>query len=477
MSTIEDHNCYKRVRNFCERLGIGPGTRILIALSGGPDSTALLAVFGELRKHLCIDIGCAYVNHGLREARECRQEEEHIRRCADRFQVRVHRRVFPPGFIEEYARREGCGIEAAGRSLRYTFFREIKNTEGYDYIALGHTENDQEETVITRFFQGAGHEGLTGIPETGQGLIRPFLTITKETILDFLNTEDIPYIRDSTNEKSDYQRNAVRNLLIPKIEEVFPGFRKGIASFREKMEEAAAYIDAESLKQIPWTYSPGRNQKKLQTPFSNFVSAPPVLRKHSLYTSMNTLGCSAGRRIPARFISDTDRRIGEKIDNGGISEGYGCHFSRYGDLLFAAADVVFPEKKGYLVVVDSSETEIITQSGFQIQKTLLSSNVEKAVWLFDYIEMYPLLFRSWRSGDAIAGKNGSKNIRKMFQEWDVPDDVKWEIPIVEDRAGIRAVFGSLFGFSDRYRIPDRIDSWQRTDKIIVFSFSKDGKNL
>ncbi len=472
MNTIEAHKLWKHTLSFFEDRNITGDDSILAALSGGPDSTALVAVLHELRRRIPFRLACAYVDHGLREERELRAEREQTRETARRFECILYRKSFAPGLLKKYAAAHGCGMEAAARRFRYGFLRRVADTHSFHYIAFGHTLDDQMETVMMRFFQGSGAEGLSGISGWGQGLLRPFLTLRKEEILDFCGQNGISYITDSTNSSIDYQRNAVRNSVVPAVEQVFPNYRKGIARLREEMEETAEFIRIEAEKNVKWDRLPAERGGGERTDYLRFTKTPRLLRKQALYACINRLSRGKGRRVPGRFIDDLDGRICEKMNNGPVAEGYGCRFSRYGNMLFAEPDIVFPQKKGYLVVVGSEETDLIYQSGFQIQKTLLSSNMGKDVWIYDYKEMYPLLIRSWRSGDCIAGKNGRKEVRKLFQEWNVPDRLKWEVPIIEDSTGIRAVFGSFLGFQDRYRTSLRDNTKTDTNKVLVFSYKE-----
>lgn len=487
MSTIEAHSCVTKAASALENLNVSGEDRILLALSGGPDSTALLAVLSELRRHTPFHLACAYADHGLRGESELHAEHMHIDWCARRFSCPVYRKLFTPGVLQKYASAKGCGIEAAARRFRYGFLRRTARENSFDYIAFAHTSDDQVETVLMRIFQGAGPEGLRGMPAGGNGLLRPFLKVCKEEILDFLSETGIPFISDSSNSSVEYRRNALRHILMPAAEEVFPGFEKAVSGFREKMAEITAFLQDETGKMIPWKPVPapagvvtpvsGPEKTGLCTEHGSYTAAPRILRKQALYRCVDSFCADRERRIPERFILDLDRGICEKANNGLIAAAYGSRFSRYGNILYAEADIVFPEKKGYLLCVEHRETDLIFQSGFQIQKTLLSSNMDEAVWLYDYKEMYPLLVRSWRSGDSISGKNGTKEIRKIFQEWNVPDNCKWEIPIIEDSEGIRAIAGSFFGFPDRYRTPLRNDTKIDTNNILVFSYSKDGNNL
>ncbi|HYI13563.1 MAG TPA: tRNA lysidine(34) synthetase TilS [Thermoanaerobaculia bacterium] len=193
------------LRQFFVKNGIPPG-RIVVAVSGGADSTALLVALAELGEHELI---CAHVNHHLRGA-ESDGDEAFVRDLAARWNVAVHVAdgTLDPGLVRER------GVEAAARSIRYDGLAAIREKTCARSIATAHQKNDQAETVLMRLLTGSGIAGLRGIhPVREDGFIRPLLEVTREEIDAFLRERDITPRFDRSNDDPRFLRNRVRVLV------------------------------------------------------------------------------------------------------------------------------------------------------------------------------------------------------------------------------------------------------------------------
>ncbi len=200
------------------------GRPMLVAVSGGADSIALLrlladALSAEQRKRLFV----VHLNHGLR-GDESDADQQFVRETAERLGVNVRTRKLAAGTLANSG--HGDGIEAAARSARYAFFREIAQEVEARYLVTAHHRNDQIETVLHRVFRGTGVAGLAGIAEArewlpGVGLVRPLLPFAREEIVAYLNEIDQPWREDATNATNDFTRNQIRNELLPYLREMF----------------------------------------------------------------------------------------------------------------------------------------------------------------------------------------------------------------------------------------------------------------
>jgi tRNA(Ile)-lysidine synthase len=190
------------VREFLVKSGIPP-CRIVAAVSGGVDSTALLVALHELGDY---EIVCAHVNHHLRGA-ESDADEAFVRELCARWNVPLH---VADGTLDEVAIRDR-GIEAAAREVRYARLREIRERVSAHYVATAHQKNDQAETVLMRVLTGSGITALRGIrAQRDDGFIRPLLEVTREEIETFLRERDITARIDRSNEDPRFLRNRVR---------------------------------------------------------------------------------------------------------------------------------------------------------------------------------------------------------------------------------------------------------------------------
>jgi tRNA(Ile)-lysidine synthase len=194
------------------------GEKVVIGVSGGPDSMALLHVMARLAPVLDITLAAVYVNHGLRPA-EGENEKNLVAAEANRLDI-----VFFPGTVDVkgLAARYKFSIEHAARLLRYDFLEKTALKFGAHKIALAHTADDQAEEILLRLIRGTARKGLSGMKTLRAGrYIRPFLRFPKSLLLDYLDRYSIPYLLDSSNLQNLYLRNRIRNDLLPYLAEHF----------------------------------------------------------------------------------------------------------------------------------------------------------------------------------------------------------------------------------------------------------------
>lgn len=228
-----------RMERFIRAEGmIPPGSRVLCALSGGADSVCLLGALYELREKLGFSLLAAHYNHNLRGEESLRDENFVRELLKTRFpDVELH---ISGGDVSARAREMGTGLEETARELRYAFLRETARNTGSDRIATAHTADDNAETVLLHLARGTGLQGLTGIAPVRGSIIRPLLTATRQDVEDFLSTNDLPHVEDSSNCDDYFARNRVRHQVIPVLEGLYPGFSR-------RLTENTAHLRADSL--------------------------------------------------------------------------------------------------------------------------------------------------------------------------------------------------------------------------------------
>jgi len=216
--------------------------RVVVGVSGGPDSVALLHVLAALRVPLGLDLIVVYVNHGLRPS-ENSVEEVFVRESTEQLRV-----VYESAVIEvrKHAERNKLSLEHAARELRYEALRAAAGRRGATAIAVAHTADDQAEEILLRLIRGSGRKGLSGMRLRSRDLVRPFLETEKQTILSYLRDRNISYMQDSSNRDLRFLRNRVRHELLPFLEQTFdPGIRKSLRKTAAIMAE-----DEELLSRI-----------------------------------------------------------------------------------------------------------------------------------------------------------------------------------------------------------------------------------
>ena len=215
----------RKVADYASSHGLLDGGRMVVALSGGADSVALLRVC----KSLQIDCLAAHCNFHLR-GEESNRDEQFVTDLCSRLEVPLVKVDFD---VEEYKSAHGVSTEMACRELRYDWFEQIRQQHGCTSIAVAHHSDDNVETFFLNLFRGSGISGLAAIKPRNGFVVRPLLSVGRADIEAYLSALGQDYVVDSTNLQSDFSRNKIRNILLPEISRLFPS---AIAGFGRTVE-------------------------------------------------------------------------------------------------------------------------------------------------------------------------------------------------------------------------------------------------
>ena len=188
------------------------GKKLLIACSGGLDST----IMTRLLKELNFNISLAHCNFSLR-AKESDGDEKFVINLADKLSIPVFNKTFD---TKKYAEDQKISTQMAARDLRYDWFEELCKKHGFDFLLTAHHLDDDMETFFINLSRGTGLRGLTGIPAANEKIIRPFLIFSRDEILDYAKANNIVWREDSSNSKTDYLRNKLRLEVLPKFKDI-----------------------------------------------------------------------------------------------------------------------------------------------------------------------------------------------------------------------------------------------------------------
>ncbi|MGB9803375.1 tRNA lysidine(34) synthetase TilS, partial [Desulfofundulus sp.] len=203
------------VRSFIDRFHmIAPGDRVLVGVSGGPDSVALLHLLWRMKGELHISLAVAHLNHMFR-GEEARADARLVEELAKDLGLPVYLEEFD---VPAYRERTGLSAQDAARRVRYRFFEEVARRTGASRVALGHHADDQAETILFNFLRGTGPAGLKGIPPVRGMYIRPLLDTRRREIERYCQEHSLPVREDASNKKTIYTRNRIRLELIPQLE-------------------------------------------------------------------------------------------------------------------------------------------------------------------------------------------------------------------------------------------------------------------
>lgn len=235
---------------------INPGDTVVVGLSGGADSVALVSVLYSLSRKLDIDIIPAHVNHNLRGEESVRDEMSVRNFCKN---LNLDLQILSLD-VAKCAQGKKIGIEECARYIRYDFFKSLCKDDTYK-IATAHTLSDNAETVLLNLTRGAGLNGLCGIPAKFENIIRPLIFVKRSEVEQYCVDKSIKYVVDSSNLSRDFARNKIRLDVVPVLQSINPSFEDSIArmvqnflideNFLQDESNANFTRDVEALRSLP----------------------------------------------------------------------------------------------------------------------------------------------------------------------------------------------------------------------------------
>ena len=230
---------------FVDLSGITAGETVAVAVSGGQDSMALLHYLYKNASALPFKLACINVEHGIR-GESSRSDSAFVKSYCEKIGVPLLSYVVD---AKKKAETDKISIETSARILRYECFYDAIETKKCDKIATAHHRKDNYETILLNLFRGTGIKGLIGIkPDDEHKIIRPFLSVTKAEIEDYIKENGVPFVTDETNLSADYTRNALRLNVLPKIEELFPDAENAVTRLAETVKKDEEYLSAQAEK-------------------------------------------------------------------------------------------------------------------------------------------------------------------------------------------------------------------------------------
>jgi tRNA(Ile)-lysidine synthase len=314
LRTIRKHDLFPR------------GARVLVALSGGADSVALLHILRVLeRRGLLVVAGVAHLHHGLRGA-DADADERFCRDLAARERLAIEVGHADVGAL---AARSQTSLESAARAARYQFLAQAAARLAAEVTAVGHTLDDQAETVLLRLFRGAGARGLSGIRPKAGGVVRPLLETRRHDLRRYAAEHGLTYREDASNADPAIPRNRIRLDVLPCLERQVPGLAPALARLANIAREDEIYLS--SMARELFERLASRTDMGVQLEAAGLAAAPRALASRVVRQVLED--ASTDRFVAAHHI---DRVVGLATARGGASAVLpGCIVTRRGDhLLF-----------------------------------------------------------------------------------------------------------------------------------------------
>ena len=448
----------KALLTILEHRMVNSGDKIVVAVSGGPDSVCLLKILFQLQRWLNISLIVAHLNHGLRP-KEDERETEFVANLSRSLNL-----TLAYDKADNLTKAHGSSIEEKARKIRYQFLEKVLDEYHAQKVALGHNMNDQAETVLMHLLRGTGPTGLSGIPPIRQKrFIRPLIDITRDEIHTYLKQKDISFMMDSSNLEKRYLRNKLRLELIPLLLNYQPRLIEHLGELASLCRQEDQFMEEEAKKglQMVTLDSSGHS---LELSLDTFKGLSTPLRYRILRQAIKQVKGDL-RRIDIghiKAIIDLADSVRPQIR---MNLPEDLMVKRiYDRLRFSLGTEIETEDFSYHIK-DSGVFKIPeinqTLSLEEIPKEDFSSSPSPNEAFLDLDRLkWPLRVRNFRAGDKFIpfGLNGFKKVKDVFIDNKIPSEERKRIPILEDCNEI--VWLSGIRIDNRYRIR------QRTKRIL-----------
>jgi tRNA(Ile)-lysidine synthase len=423
----------RQVRETIEEYGLfAAGDQVVVAVSGGADSVALLDLLLNLEEFR-LQVVVAHLNHQLR-GREADDDEAFVVKLAADYGVPVVTRRID---VRELARRQRLSLEEAGRVARYGFFDEVAATHGARCVALAHHADDQAETVLLRLLRGAGGSGLAAmLPRSADGrYVRPMLRVTRQEIERYLGERNLTYRTDSSNRDTRFLRNRVRHELLP----LLAGYNPNIAARLAGTAEALAADEALLSEVVTGAFARygTMDDGAIHLRVEGVVVEPRGLRlrlyRHALLLLSGDLA-----RIGTTHLQSIDQLVRSSVPAATLHLPGGTRVARsYGELIFFVTDSGRGETKTWEMKVEGpgryhlpyAAVLVVEQAPLPVD----FHDVKPTMAYFDAEQAhFPWLVRNYRPGDRFTplGMTGRKKLKDLFIDEKIPRDQRLRIPLV-----------------------------------------------
>ena len=449
------------------------GDRVVVAVSGGPDSTALLFALNDLKHDYLLKLYIANFNHMFRGAGEAKKDRDYVYALSQRLRLPL---IFGEADVPAYARKAGLSLEEAAREKRYEFLLNAAEETGASKIAFGHTLDDQAETVLMRLMRGAGLGGLRGIPPSRKMddklIIRPLIEAWRNDIEAYLRALNIKPRQDITNTMTKFLRNRIRHELIAYLKDYNPNIKETLVRNAQSLtydyEVLADLIDREF----------GRcakiNRHSVRIPLHNFKAKPTGIRRGILRKAIEVLKGDL-RRIDYSHIEDIEGLI--ETDKGALNLPDKIRVSRAGNsLMFNKAEEaprlspsgLRPQVRRQLLIPGETHVpELGLRFEAEFSKTKVRFGKPTSIEYMDYARLkLPLYLRAWEKGDRFKplGMASEKKLQDFYVDGKIPRGRRRSIPLVVSGKKIIWVCG--------LRLSDEVKITSGTRRILRLSYKR-----
>ncbi len=431
--------------------GMPQDASVLLALSGGADSRALLHLLARLSQRHGFSLSAAHLHHGIR-GDEADRDLDFCRALAKQYDIRLYARQVD---VPALAAQKGTSTETAAREARYAFFADVMREHDIRILVTAHHADDQMETVLFRLCRGTGTDGLCGIApvrklDGGRVLVRPLLGVTRREILQYCAQNGLEYVTDSTNSDTAYARNRIRAEVVPVMESLFADPQKRVSALADELRE-----DAGCLTSLAADFLRRQGQGSALR-LSELSTLPPAVLRRVL-AMWAAQGCGIGCE---RVHLDALRAlaVGETPNaRVALPNGFFAVRSREGLTLTkgtptAPTDFCLPFSVGKNETPMGEWCISVEKKGCAIKVNNLSTQTCINLQLKFDIMNNSLFWRPMREGDCILLHGMHRRLRRLYREAGFGARERREIPLLCDGEGI--LWAPFVGLRDGVAVGD-----------------------
>lgn len=423
-----------KVRAVIDRYSmLRDGATVVVGVSGGSDSMALLSILNSLKSEYGIKLIAAHVNHGLR-GETADRDEKFVSDYCSRNGIEFH--AFRADVASE-AQKCGIGFEECGRRIRYDFFNSFG---GGIIIATAHNLSDRAETFLFNFTRGSALRGLCSIPAVRDNIIRPLIDCSKDEINTFCKENSIDYVTDETNSDVSYSRNRIRHNVVSQLKQINPSFENSVCRCINSLNEDEEFLNSLAFSVIE------NSKTELGYSAETLLSTSVPLMKRAIIRIIETeVGVTPEYRSLEKIIGLLKTGGKEQI-NGGVTVRV-----RKGILDFPSSPRGLGEIELESAIINTGE-----------MNNLQNVSKQYLEYFLDYDKIHGKIFvRSRMEGDSITlvSRNCTKSLKKLFNELSIPPEKRGEIAVVADDNGLIALEG--------VGVDKRVAVTSETEKILA----------
>jgi len=455
---------------------VSSGQKLLVAVSGGPDSVCLLHILAKLQKELGIKLHVAHLNHQLRGA-DSEADARYVAELAHRLDIPA---TVEPRDVKAYHAQHHASLEEAAREVRYTFLAQVAESAGAEGVAVGHTLDDHIETILMHLIRGSGTRGLKGLQSLSRwqpsgaslAVIRPLLPLSREETADYCRQHRLEPRLDASNLSLSSFRNRIRHQLLPQLQTYNPQVAEALLRTARLAADDLAFIDKEAAQL--WGEVAQKQGDTVILDKRSFADLPSALKRHLLRASIEELLGNL-KDIEARHIEEILDALGKPAGKK-ISLPYGLTFTIEYDRYLLGSDAAtlspFPVLESEVKLNIPGKTGI---SGWNIEAIVAdpSGVKEEGEKPSDFTARFDLdragnklTVRRRQPGDRFQplGMSQPKKLNGFMIDAKIPQTWRQRIPIVSSPGQIRWVGG--------WRIDERVKVTSETKKVLCLSFKQ-----